>query len=66
MEILRAEGHPHSDEEKRQLKQLGKEADQWVKQAFLLLMEVKGDPLKEEKEEDKSQRKSTPAEVESQ
>ena len=63
VEVCRAEGRPNSEEEKRLLEQLGKEADQWVKQALLLLMEVEGDKKKEE-EEDDSQRKSTPAEVE--
>lgn len=63
VDVCRAEGRPNSEEEKRLLEQLGKEADQWVKQALLLLMEVKGDEKKEEGEKDENQRKSTPAEV---
>ena len=63
VDVCRAEGRPNSEEEKRLLEQLGKEADQWVKQALLLLMEVvEGDKKKEEEEE--KERKSTPAEVE--
>lgn len=63
VDVWRAEGRPNSEEEKRLLEQLGKEADQWVKQALLLLVKVEGDKQKEE-EKDESQKKSSPAEVE--
>lgn len=64
VDVWRAEGRPNSEEEKRLLEQLGKEADQWVKQALLLLVKVEGDRQKEEEEKDESQKKSSPAEVE--
>lgn len=57
-------GRPNSDEEKRQLQQLGKEADQWVDQALLLLVEVKADDMKKrEEEKEGSQRQPSPAKV---
>lgn len=55
MKLRRKDGDPNPEDEKKVLEQLGKEAEQWVEQAALLMTELL--VVNEEEEEEKEVKK---------